>query len=123
MTPSISLDGRDYWYERKSYKYHEPKSGQAVITAGDDVIKIEGGLNVKAWRMNIICQSRQGLDGLSGSFIKTHPDSGSSVFNELAFTDNVQIVHTVFFDDIGTVEQLDRAGNFFKAPIRLSETT
>jgi len=73
--------------------------------------------------MNIICSSEQELGGLSGSFIKTYPDSGSTVYNQLVFKDNVAITHTVYFDGIDVIEQLDRAGNIFRVPIRLSETT
>jgi len=113
----------EYWYERGSYRYQEPKAGQPITTAGDDVIKIEGGLDAKKWRMNVICQSRQQLDGISGSFVKTNPDSGSSVYNELVFKDNIATTHTVYFDSIDVIEQLDRAGNIFKVPIHLSETT
>ena len=62
------------------------------------------------------------MDTVSGSFLKTHPDSGSSVYNVLAFSDNVQTAHTVYFDKIDVIEQLDRAGNIFRVPIHLSET-
>jgi len=79
--------------------------------------RAEGRFDPQTWRMNIICKDRDEKATLEASYAKTAYASRS-----IGFTDNVGATFTVFFDNLGEVENLDYRVTIFRIPILLTET-
>lgn len=111
--PKITLDGHSYHIERRSFEFEDAREVDEQLTA-TYFQREDGGLAPRSFRMNIICQSRSELNELSGAFLKTN------VPDPLTFTDILGLSWNVYFERMGPIERIDRAGNIFRVPVELT---
>ena len=116
----VIIDSQTYDYERGSYRRILDKVFETSVAVDGSFIRQEGGFDPEAWEMDIICTSRTQLDNLSGSYIKTTPDADSETFHQIPYVDNLGRLYTVYFDDVGNIEPIDRRATIFRVPVRLA---
>ena len=116
IVPQVTIDGSQYYYERGSYFHIREKDSEEGYAVTKTLHHVEGGLNPQQWRMNIVCTDRDSLDALETSYQKV-----TYANRVLAFTDRFGDSHSVYFSNLGPVQNLDLKVSLFRVPILLTE--
>ena len=116
ISPKVTIDGTEYYYERGSYFHLRGKDSEEGYAVTKTLHHVEGGLNPQQWQMNIICTDRTSLVALETSYQKV-----TYANRILAFTDRFGDSHSVYFSELGPVENLNLRVSVFKVPVILVE--